>query len=72
MNFKISYAVTACNEHKELNELLDFLFEYKRKGDEIVVQVDKSDHTKEVSDVIEKYKLIKSLIKCFIVTFSFS
>ena len=59
MNFKISYAVTACNEHKELNELLDFLFEYKRKDDEVVVQVDKSNHTKEVSDVIKKYKLKK-------------
>ena len=59
MNFKISYAVTACDEHKELNELLDFLFEYKRKDDEVIVQVDKSNHTKEVSDVIKKYKLKK-------------
>lgn len=59
MNFKISYAITACNEHRELNELLLFLFKYKRKDDEIVIQVDKSNHTQEVSDVIEKHKLTK-------------
>ena len=30
---KISYAITACNEHKELDKLLSFLFEHKRKED---------------------------------------
>ena len=28
---KISYAITVCNEHKEIDKLLNFLFEHKRK-----------------------------------------
>ena len=28
---KISYAITVCNEHKEIEKLLTFLFENKRK-----------------------------------------
>ena len=35
---KISYAITVCNEHKELSRLLEFLFENKRTEDEVVVQ----------------------------------
>ena len=53
---KISYAITVCNEHKELKKLLAFLFEYKRKQDEIVVQYDKDNTTKKVWDVIEKFE----------------
>ena len=57
MNFNISYAITACNENKELNELLSFLLEHKRECDDIVVQVDKDNVTKEVSEVISKHNL---------------
>ena len=53
---KISYAITVCNEHKELKKLLAFLFENKRKQDEIVVQYDKDNTTKKVWDVIEKFE----------------
>lgn len=60
MNFKISFAVTACNEHEELDKLLTFLSEHKRKQDEIVVQVDKENHTKKVTKVIEKFNLTKN------------
>jgi len=60
MNFKISYAITARNEHKALNTLINFLLDHKREEDEIVVQVDKSNHTQEVSDVIETHKLKKN------------
>jgi len=60
MNFKISYAITACDEHKELNTLINFLFNHKREEDEIVIQVDKSNHTQEVSEVIEAHKLKKN------------
>lgn len=55
MNFKISYAVTACNEHEELNALLTFLTKHKRKEDEIIVQVDATNFTKKVSDVISSF-----------------
>ena len=37
---KISYAITVCNEHKEIKKLLTFLFEHKRKEDQVVVQMD--------------------------------
>ena len=59
MNFKISFAVTVCNEHEELNKLLSLLSEKKREGDEIVVQADKSGCTKKVESVVKKYKFIK-------------
>ncbi len=60
MNFKISYAITACNEHVELETLLKLLSSHKREEDEIVVQVDKSKHTKQVSDVLKKFKIKKN------------
>ena len=31
---KISYAITVCNEHKEIERLLAFLFEHKRQEDQ--------------------------------------
>lgn len=57
MNFKISYAITVCDEHKELENLLGFLFPLKRPEDEIVVQVDKlncSDKVLKLLDSIEE------------------
>ena len=63
---KISYAITVCNEHKEIKKLLTFLFEHKRKEDQVVVQMDISA-TKEVWNACEgfegkpfdEYKLIE-------------
>jgi hypothetical protein len=52
----ISYAITACNEHVELDRLLNQLTEHIRPEDEIVVQMDLTA-TDEVKDVINKYKL---------------
>jgi glycosyltransferase involved in cell wall biosynthesis len=37
---KISYAITACNEHEELDKLLHHLLTYKRDKDEIIIQLD--------------------------------
>ena len=54
----ISYAITACNEHVELERLLNQLTEYIRPEDEIVVQMDLTA-TDEVASVVEKYNLIK-------------
>ena len=54
----ISYAITACNEHVELERLLNQLTEYIRPEDEIVVQMDLTA-TEEVVSVVEKYNLIK-------------
>ena len=57
----ISYAITACNEHVELERLLDQLNEHVRPEDEIVVQLDNT-YTKEVWAVADKYNILKS--KC--------
>mgnify|MGYP003327228757 CR=1 FL=1 len=51
-NMKISYAIPVCNEHKELERLLDFLELNLRKEDEVVVQCDKGNTTSEVYKVI--------------------
>jgi glycosyltransferase involved in cell wall biosynthesis len=53
----ISYAITACNEHVELERLLDQLYQYVRSEDEIVVQLD-SSHTPEVKAVADKYNVM--------------
>ena len=52
---KISYAITVCNEHKEIQKLLTFLFEHKRKEDQIVVQMD-TKATKDVWNVCESFE----------------
>jgi glycosyltransferase involved in cell wall biosynthesis len=53
---KLSYAITACNEHVELERLLDQLNKHIRPEDEIVVQLD-STATDEVKKVAEKYNV---------------
>ena len=53
----ISYAISACNEHVELNRLLEQLSSSIRDEDEIVVQMDITA-TDEVKDVVNKYKLM--------------
>jgi hypothetical protein len=53
----ISYAITACNEHVELDRLLSQLTEHIRPEDEIVVQRDITA-TDDVKAVVNKYKLM--------------
>ena len=52
----ISYAITACNEHVELERLLDQLNEHIRPEDEIVLQLDVTA-TSQVAKVAEKYNV---------------
>lgn len=59
---KISYAITVCNEHKELDKLLKFLFEHKRTQDEVIVLKDKEAATDMVWDICEKYETQQSLV----------
>ena len=54
----ISYAITACNEHVELDRLLNQLTEHIRPEDEIVVQLD-TNYTPEVRNVVEGYGIGK-------------
>ena len=49
----ISLAITVCNEHQELETLLDYLQERALSPEyEIVVQIDQDNYTEEVLDVI--------------------
>ena len=60
---KISYAITVCNEHDELDRLLLVLVNIIRKQDEIVVQCDKDNTTPEVYKVLENYEDILKVVE---------
>lgn len=49
---KISYAITVCNELKEITELTNFLQGRIEKEDEIIIQYDTNGVTKEVLDFL--------------------
>ena len=49
---KISYAVTACNEYAELEQLLYFLIDEIREEDEIVVVVDETNVHNKVIELL--------------------
>jgi len=51
----ISYAIPVCNEHKELDALLTMLKNGITPQDEIVVQCDQGNTTREVYEVINKH-----------------
>ena len=53
---KISYAITVCNELEEIKRLLDFLIQYKRQEDEIVVLFDDSNSTKQMETLLHLYR----------------
>ena len=54
---KISYAITVCNEFKEIQKLIPYLLENKRPDDEIVVLYD----SKNGDEKIEEYLRAKSV-----------
>jgi len=49
---KISYAVTVCNEIVEIQRLLPYLIENKRKEDEIVIFYDSNNGSKPVDEYL--------------------
>ena len=51
----ISYTVTACDEDKELNKLLNFLRVNIKDGDEVIIQLDSTNVTDEVRKVTTSY-----------------
>jgi len=54
-NMKISFAITVCNELEEIKRLVPFLFEHKRKEDEIVILYDEKNGNPEVLDFLLPY-----------------
>ena len=51
---KISYAITVCNEFKEIQELVNFLKENKRQQDEIVILYDQKNGDEEIATWLTK------------------
>jgi len=52
---KISYAITVCNELEEVSRLINFLQEYKRVKDEIVILLDTPKASQELLDKLHRY-----------------
>ena len=51
---KISYAITVCNEKKEVKRLVDFLLANKRRQDEIVVLYDQKNGDEAIATMLTK------------------
>jgi glycosyltransferase involved in cell wall biosynthesis len=60
---KISYAITVCNELKEIIELTNFLQSRIEEEDEIIIQYDTNGVTKEVSDFLTIFSDINQQTK---------
>ena len=58
---KISYAIPVCNEHIELNKLLEYLLKHRRLKDEIVVQCDKGNTSEQVYEVLKHFDKLNSI-----------
>ena len=52
---KISYAICVCNEHRELESLVNFLLKVKDEEDEINILLDSKNGTTEVRSVLESF-----------------
>ena len=52
----ISFVITACNEHLELERLLNQLSKNIFSNDEIIVQIDSENATQEVINVVNSFK----------------
>jgi hypothetical protein len=55
---KISYGLTVCDEHEEINDLIVYLLERIDKEDEIVVVYDQNRVTNEVLSILSQYKVL--------------
>jgi GT2 family glycosyltransferase len=51
---KISYAITVCNEKKEVKRLVDFLLANKKPQDEIVVLYDQKNGDEDIATMLTK------------------
>lgn len=49
---KLSYAITVCNEHVEIQNLVTFLLENKRVEDEVVITFDSKNGSKDVEEYL--------------------
>ena len=61
----LSYAITVCNEARELDNLLTFLNEVKRVDDEIVILVDSNNTSEQVENVLKTFENVKRFERPF-------
>ena len=54
---KLSYAIPVCNESMEIQRLISFLLQTKRKDDEIVVLFDKTNGSKSVEEYLRSHSV---------------
>jgi len=54
---KISYAITVCNEFVEIQRLVNFLLENKRREDEIVILYDNKNGDKEIENYLRSHSV---------------
>lgn len=57
---KLSYAIPVCNELNEIRRLIDFLLEYKRNEDEIVILFDSTNGSKSVEEYLRAQNVEKT------------
>jgi len=57
----ISYAITVCNEKKEIKKLIDFLLHKKRPNDEIVILYDQKNGDEEIATMLTKFNKLPNV-----------
>ena len=62
---KFSYAICVCDEHRELDTLLDFLLKVKHPDDEIVILVDSKYKCREVTMILASYSGLRIFSRAF-------
>lgn len=58
---KISYAITVCNEFVEIQKLVPFLLENKRKQDEIVILYDQKNGNEEIATWLKQFNKLPNV-----------
>lgn len=52
----ITYAITVCNESWQLQRLLNKIYPYLQKGDQVLIQSDSESVTSQVEEIIENFR----------------
>jgi hypothetical protein len=58
---KVSFAITVCNELKEIKRLIPFLLEKKRMEDEIVILYDEKNGDENILDFLLPYNVLPNV-----------
>ena len=57
MGIRLSYAITVCNEFEEIQRLVSFLLENKRRQDEIVILYDESNGDSKIEEYLRSVSI---------------